>query len=258
MQNRESLLKYIANNQNYTILCHCYVGNLSRLLQTLSLSLSLTTGLEVVKVRSSAMQEACLEIPGAMTTIIGLQDVTLQAMIDAVLKDEEGSLSPSEKELCMGNHLFPKGIVVSGHVKLVQELTRRAESEGASVKPVRVSGAFHSKFMAPAVPKLQAVLKEVDLKMPIFPVYSNVTALPYGSVGEIRTGLALQVTRPVLWDRIVAGMIAEHLEGGAGEGEGPGKAEEVRFMEVGPGRQLKGMLKRINKSAYQQCNNLTV
>ncbi len=212
------------------------------------LLVSLTTGLQVVRDRALAMQEACLQTPGAMATVIGMQEDALRAIIESVLEKEEKGDSP---EVCVGNSLFPGGAVVSGEVGLVREVGRRAEAKGASVRPVRVSGAFHSKLMIPAVGKLEAALRNVRLDMPTFPVYSNVTGLPYGTVEEIRTGLALQVTHPVLWDSAMLHMIRTHLEG-MREDNG------VKILEVGPGRQLKGMLKRISRTAYRQCENITV
>ena len=238
-----------------------------------------------MRVRSLAMQEACLQSPGSMATVIGLKEDTLQAIITSVLADGDspsrrGRGSPSEsdcplegerdspsgrgdspprgeRDVCVGNFLFPGGVVISGEVGLVKEVGRRAEVEGASVKPVRVSGAFHSQLMAPAVPKLRASLETVHLRMPAFPVYSNVTGLPYGSVEEIRTGLALQVTQPVLWDRTMLHMVGEHVDVEE-EGQVKRRTSGVRLLEVGPGKQLKGILKRISRTAYRQCDNLSV
>lgn len=208
-----------------------------------------------MKVRSSAMQEACLKTPGAMATVIGLENKSLQSIITSVLEDTHPS--GAEREVCMGNFLFPGGVVISGEEELVKEVGRRAEEQGASVKPVPVSGAFHSKLMAPAVPKLREILDSVHIKMPNFPVYSNVTGLPYGSMDEIRTGLALQVTHPVLWGSSMLHMIGEHVEVVEKE-EVNRKITGVKLLEVGPGRQLKGMLKRISRTGYRHCDNMSV
>ena len=263
-------------------------------------------GLQLVEARSLAMQEACLESPGAMVTVIGLQETTLQSIIASVVEEEaleptslypssdnettssfesapseatsgepapapskatSGEPAPShskatspwaERVLCVGNYLFPSGMVVSGDLKLVEEVKRHAENAGASsVKPVRVSGAFHSKLMAPAVHKLKAILETIHFEMPLFPVYSNVTGLPYGNVEEIRTGLALQVTHPVLWDRTMVHMIGEHVEV-VKEGEVKRMNSGVKLIEMGPGKQLRGILKRISRSTYRQSEGQTV
>ena len=134
------------------------------------------------------MQQACLETPSTMLTVVGLDHDTLQAIINS---------SDMEGEACIANHLFPRGYVISGSVDRVEMIRKKAEELGATMKEVKVSGAFHSRLMSSAVEKLDAVLQEIDLSLPSIPVYSNVTGLPYSSVAEIKTGLAQQVTSPV-------------------------------------------------------------
>lgn len=182
------------------------------------------------------MQRACSQTPSSMLTVTGLKEEAITAILDAVKH------SHPDCELCIGNHLFPVGFVVSGNAEQVKEVGRQAEMSGAVVKQVRVSGAFHSKLMEPAVAELEAVLKAVDIQEPVVPVYSNVTGLPYKSVNEIRSGLALQVTRPVLWSAIISHVVMT----------------DVKFLEIGPGNQLRGILKRIDRTAYRMSDSLTV
>jgi [acyl-carrier-protein] S-malonyltransferase len=177
-----------------------------------------------------------------MLTVIGLKEEALTAILDAVKQSHPNS------ELCIGNHLFPIGFVVSGNTEQVEEVGRRAERSGAMVKQVKVHGAFHSKLMEPAVAQLKAFLKDVDIREPVVPVYSNVTGLPYASVDEIREGLALQITSPVLWSATISHMITKTAY----------PKPDVKFLEIGPGRQLRGMLKRIDRSAYRMSDSLIV
>lgn len=181
------------------------------------------------------MQAACQLRAGTMLTVIGLVEMELQQMCCEVEASGSG-------EVCIANYLFPKGYVISGCVHSVESVGSRAQSAGASVKKVSVSGAFHSPLMQPAVAKLQSVLQNIHIELPKIPVYSNVTGRPYTSVGEIRDCLALQVTRPVLWETLVRNMITDY--------------PSIRFHEVGPGKQLKAMLRRIDREAYKQCINI--
>lgn len=203
----------------------------------------------MVKVRAAAMQRACSQTPSSMLTIIGLKEGAITDILDTVKH------SHPDCELCIGNHLFQVGFVVSGNAEQVKEVGRQAEVSGAVIKQVRVSGAFHSKLMEPAVAQLEAILKEVDIQEPVVPVYSNVTGLPYTSVDEIRTGLALQVTRPVLWSATISHMVTSQLET-AVVAHRP--KLDVKFLEIGPGKQLRGMLKRIDRTAYRMSDSLTV
>lgn len=182
-----------------------------------------------------------------MLTVLGLSEEVLR---DILLHVRRPGL-----EVCIGNYLSPAGFVVSGHSELLEAVSEEAARAGAVTKEVRVSGAFHSPLMASAVTHLESVLGSVEVRMPAFPVYANVTGCPYESVEEIREGLALQLTHPVLWKSCVSHMIWDHLTARREEEEGD---LEVRVLEVGPGRQLKAMLRRIDKDAYRKCDSLTV
>ena len=198
------------------------------------------SGLHLIKLRAEAMQDACQESEGSMSTIIGVQEAS---SLESLCKQAE------EKGLgtvCIANYIFPKGFVVSGHRQAVDYVRQEAESSlGASVRDVAVSGAFHSPLMASAVPKLRATLDQVEISQPNIRVYSNVTGLPTTSTAEIRTQLAEQVTKPVLWETSIRNMIRDSC----------GKSV---FVELGPGKQLKAMLKRINRDSFKTCLNVEV
>lgn len=175
-----------------------------------------------------------------MSTIIGAQDAS---SLEPLCKQaEEKGLG----KVCIANYIFPKGFVVSGHRQAVEYVSQEAESSlGATARAVAVSGAFHSPLMESAVPKLRAALDEAEISKPNIPVYSNVTGLPCTSAAEIRTQLAEQVTKPVLWEMSIRNMIKD-------------SCSESVFIELGPGKQLKAMLKRISRDSFKTCLNVQV
>ena len=188
------------------------------------------------------MQEACLLNEGTMLTVIGLEEERLEQMCRRVQTSDGGGGGGGGGEVCVANFMFARGCAISGSVHAVETVGNMAEENGASVKKISVSGAFHSPLMEPAVPKLRSVLDTIQINSPKIPVYSNVTGRPYTSVEEIRECLALAVTHPVHWDTVIRSMTQDN----------PG----VQFCEVGPGRQLKAMLRRIDQTAYKQCVNI--
>src|SRR5262249_26124346 len=120
------------------------------------------------------------------------------------------------------------------------ELEYRVADAGARTVRLAVAGAFHTPLMQPAVEALSAALAGVALAPPRVPVWSNVTAQPYAGPPEIKPGLARQVVEPVRWEETMRGLLAS------------GVVE--RFYEVGPGRVLAGLLKRIDRKA--DCRNV--
>ena len=206
------------------------------------------------------MHEACKEQPSGMLTLVGLEEQRVN-LLCRMCKEK----LPTGAEICIANYLFPKGYVVSGTgeaLKLIRELASGLEDVRCTIKDVHVSGAFHSSLMTSAVVKLWKGLEKADISVPRIPVYSNVTGLPYSGVEEIRHRLAEQVIKPVLWEATMRNMIErargreEEPLGEEREGEGEGEGErEVRFVEVGPGRQLRSMLKRIDNNAFKKCIN---
>lgn len=181
------------------------------------------------------MQEACLQSAGTMLTVMGVTEAELDQMCWDV-QTECG------EDVCIANFIFPRGYVISGGVYAVEKVGTKAREAGANVKKVAVSGAFHSPLMQPAVARLQSVLEKIQINIPRIPVYSNVTGRPFSSESEIKDSLALQVTRPVWWEMVIRNMTQDH--------------SNIQFCEVGPGKQLKAMLRRIDKDAYKQCLNI--
>lgn len=186
------------------------------------------------------MQAACDEQPSGMLTLVGLDEAKVQQLCVHCKE------TLPDSEICIANYLFPKGYVVSGGKDAIALL--REVASGATVKEVAVSGAFHSNLMSSAVPRLRDGLAMVDISPPRLPVYSNVTGLPYNDVEEIRRNLAEQIIRPVLWETTIRNMVERERGGRVGEGG-------LKFVEIGPGRQMRAMLKRIDKDAFKNCVN---
>ncbi len=186
--------------------------------------LSFEEGLKVVAERGAAMQEAAEASPSGMVSVLGLEVERIEELCAEVRG--EGTLQ-------IANLLCPGNTVVSGDTAACERLTAAAEAAGAmKVIPLAVAGAFHTDLMQPAVERLSAALSEVKLQPPRVPVLSNVDAQPHSDPNEIRELLIQQVVRPVLWEATLRRMLSE--------GATP-------FYEIGPGRVLRGLLKRVHR-----------
>lgn len=199
-------------------------------------ALTLEGGLQVVNARAKAMQLACKEHPGGMLSVVGMQENALQQLCREVEKE-------GHRTVCIANYIFPKGFVLSGPTSSLQFIQRKLETiSNVRVKGLAVSGAFHSPLMSTAVQLLEDALSKVEVAMPRIPVYSNVTGQHHTSPDEIRRNLCAQVTHPVLWNLTIDNALKNELD--------------TRFVEVGPGRQLRTILKQISHTAY--CESFDV
>ncbi len=187
---------------------------------------SFSDALQLVRLRGELMQKAGEENPGTMAAIVGLAaDIVVEACKEA---SGEGIVQPA-------NFNSPGQIVISGSITGVRKAMEVAKEKGAKLaKELVVSGAFHSPLMQPAKEKLKAALDKIQLRNAKIPVYANVTAQPVTKADDIRRLLFEQVTSPVRWEESVLNMNT----GGA-----------TRFIEVGPGKVLQGLVKRIVASA---------
>ena len=186
--------------------------------------LDLESAVKVVDVRGRAMQACAEASPGGMVAILGLD----REQVIGVCDEARG-----EDVLAVANVLCPGNIVVSGSRAACERVPAVATAAGAmKCVALEVAGAFHTPLMEPAREKLAAVLDEVDLRVPRIPVLSNVDAQPHTDPSEIRALLARQVCGVVEWQASM-----EHL---LSTGVG-------RLWEVGPGRVLRGLLKRIDR-----------
>jgi len=187
-------------------------------------------GLRVVQERGRAMQDAADAVPSGMVSVLGLDADKIEKLCDDARAEGE--------VLRIANYLCPGNIVVSGHNGACERVAELATNAGAmKTIPLAVAGAFHTSLMQPAVERLKKALANVALKPPRIPVISNVDAHPHDNPEEIRKLLVKQVVEPVRWEDSIRKMLAH--------GHTP-------FWEVGPGRVLRGLLKRIDRKAESE------
>ena len=180
---------------------------------------------QLVRFRGQAMQQAGTDFPGTMAAVIGLDRPTLEGIC------EEAS---AEGVVQCANFNSPGQIVLSGSVDGVLKAMELAKAAKARlVTQLQVSGAFHSPLMQSAKDKLSLKLDTFNFYDIKKPVYANVTAKAETSKEEIKENLFLQVTAPVLWEDTIRNMIADGF---------------TDFVEVGPGKVLQGLVKRIDGS----------
>ena len=187
-------------------------------------ALSFEDGLQLVAKRATAMQKACELQPGTMAAVLGLDDSKVEELCATV----DGIVTPA-------NYNCPGQLVISGELKVVEaacEKMKKAGAKRALVLPV--GGAFHSVLMKPAEEELAAAIEQTTFHKPLCPVYQNVTTTAVSNEANIKKNLIKQLTAPVKWTQSVQQMIAD----GATE-----------FIEVGPGKVLQGLVKKINKEA---------
>lgn len=188
-------------------------------------SLSFEDGLRLVKERGRLMYEAGIEQAGTMAAIIGLSPEQVYEICEKL--SEDGVVQPA-------NFNSPGQIAISGDVESVQKAIEQAKEMGAK-KAVElvVSGAFHSPLMNSAQEGLKKVLEQTEINAAAVPLYSNVEAEPVQDEHKIRQLLYQQLSKPVLWQTLIENMIKDGYD---------------RFYENGPGKVLRGLHKRINKS----------
>jgi len=182
-------------------------------------------GLKIVRTRGEAMLQAGIELPGTMAAIVGLEANQVDKICQEVSQTDV---------VQSANFNSPGQVVISGSINGVKRAMELAKERGAKlVKELVVSGAFHSPLMASAKLKLQQKLNETEFNDAIVPVYTNVTAKPVVSKDEISKLLFDQLSSPVRWEETIENMIAD----GA-----------TKFYEIGPGKVLQGLIKRIDKN----------
>jgi [acyl-carrier-protein] S-malonyltransferase len=183
-------------------------------------------GLRLVQRRGQAMQAASDATPSGMVSILGLERSQVEALCDR---------GRGSDVLQVANLLCPGNIVISGHNAACERAAEMAEGAGAmKAVPLAVAGAFHTPIMRPADEKLAAALADVTIRRPRIPVVSNVDAQPHDDPEQIRNLLVQQVIQPVRWEDSLRYALAHGCD---------------QFYEVGPGRVLRGLLKRIDRRA---------
>lgn len=187
-------------------------------------TLSFEDGLKLVSQRAMAMQEACEIQPSTMAAVLALDD----AKVEEICASINGIVVPA-------NYNCPGQLVISGSIEAVTEACEMLKAAGAKrALLLPVGGAFHSPLMEPAREKLAAAIENTNFSDPRCPVYQNVTAAAVSDKSEIRKNLVAQLTAPVRWTQSVQAMWAD----GA-----------TKFTEVGPGKVLQGLVKKIAPEA---------
>jgi [acyl-carrier-protein] S-malonyltransferase len=182
------------------------------------------TGLRIVQRRGQAMQAAALATPSGMASVLGLNEAAIDELCTKVAPDGG---------LWKANLLGPGNVVVSGEKWAIEAVEPAASAMGASrVIPLAVAGAFHSPIMQSGAVSLDEVLAETTFHATRIPVYSNVDATPHDDPAGIRSKLVAQVVGPVRWEESIRRMMADGFD---------------TFYEIGPGRVLTGLLKRIDR-----------
>lgn len=183
-------------------------------------------GLKLVQERGAAMQDAADAVPSGMVSILGMERIQVQSICDS---------ARGNGVLEIANLLCPGNIVISGTNEACERAAEQAEAAGAmKAIPLAVAGAFHTSIMQPAVARLSAALALAPMRRPSLPVISNVDALPHDDPEEIRSLLVKQIVQPVRWEDSLRYLLAQGCD---------------QFYEVGPGRVLRGLLKRIDRKA---------
>lgn len=178
----------------------------------------------LVSKRALAMQKACEMQPSTMAAVLGLED----HIVEAVCADVDGVVVAA-------NYNCPGQLVISGEVKAVEEACERLKERGARrALLLPVGGAFHSPLMEPAREELAKAIENTPFATPICPVYQNVTTFAVTDPEKIKENLIFQLTAPVKWTQSVQNMVND----GA-----------TKFIEVGPGNVLQGLVKKIHKDA---------
>lgn len=181
------------------------------------------TALSLVALRGKLMQNAGEVNPGTMAALIGLDE----KIVDNICLEATQMI---QKPVVPANYNCPGQLVISGDIDAVKKAVELAKENGCRIaKMLPVSGAFHSPLMKPAFDALKKKLDEIEFKAPKFLVYSNVTAEPSESPGVLKENLLNQLVSPVKWTQTVI-----HME----------KVGANRFIEVGPGAVLQGLVKR--------------
>ena len=187
-------------------------------------AINFESGLKLVSKRAEAMQKACDHEPGTMAAVLGMED----DLVEKICADTEGIVVAA-------NYNCPGQLVISGAVPAIEmacESLKNAGARRALILPV--GGAFHSPLMEPARIELANAIDATSFKTPRCPVYQNVVAKAVNDPLEIQKNLIDQLTAPVKWTQSINEML---------------KAGATSFTEVGPGKVLQGLVKKISKEA---------
>jgi len=184
-----------------------------------------TTGLKLVKSRSENMANAGMEKSGTMAALVGLDDETVINLCKSY--EGNGVVVPA-------NFNSPGQVVISGNINAVKWVIKSSRDAGARMAvELNVSGAFHSPLMSPARENLAEMINSLEISNTVYPVFTNVDAKPVTKAIDIKSSLIQQLENPVLWAKSILEMKNKGIN---------------HFIEVGPGKVLQGLNKRIDRS----------
>lgn len=187
--------------------------------------LSFEDGLRLVSARAHAMQKACDSTPSTMAAIVGLLDSEVEDICQTISEESGEVVVPA-------NYNAPGQLVISGSIEGIESAIILAKEKGAKLaKRLSVNGAFHSPFMKPAEEALSKSIASLSFGTPIVPIYQNYSAQPETNAEQIRKNLQLQLTAPVRFTQSISAMV---------------KDGAAAFLEIGPGKVLQGLVKRID------------
>ena len=193
--------------------------------------LNFEDGLRLVSIRAKAMQKSCESTNGTMAAILGLDN----SIIEEICSNIEGTVVAA-------NYNCPGQVVISGEVSAVKNACEKLSETGARRALILpVGGAFHSELMKDAKDELSKAINETSFNSPICPIYQNANGRPEHLVDNIKRNLISQLTSPVKWTQSVNKMIEDGCQD---------------FIEIGPGKVLQGLIKKINRDANVSCPNL--
>ena len=188
-----------------------------------------TTGLKLVKARSENMANAGVEKKGTMAALVGLDDETVMNLCRSY--EGNGVVVPA-------NFNSPGQVVISGNINAVEWVIKSSKNAGARMAvELNVSGAFHSPLMSPARENLAEMINSLEISNTVYPVFTNVDAKPVTKDIDIKSSLIRQLENPVLWAKSILEMKSKGIN---------------HFIEVGPGKVLQGLNKRIDRSIKSQ------
>ncbi|WP_396590627.1 ACP S-malonyltransferase [Allomuricauda sp. R78024] len=215
------LSKVLGENFNPDMVAGHSLGEFSALVANGTLNFE--DGLKLVSQRALAMQKACEVQPSTMAAVLGLDD----EVVEKICQETGGIVVPA-------NYNCPGQLVISGEIEAVNAACEKLKEAGARrALLLPVGGAFHSPLMEPAREELAAAIEATSFSVPICPIYQNVPTTAVTSADEIKTNLISQLTAPVKWTQSVQQMIKD---GGNS------------FVEVGPGKVLQGLVRKIDSS----------
>jgi len=185
-------------------------------------ALSFEDGLTLVAKRANAMQKACVAEPSTMAAIVGMDDKVVEDICASI-----------DEVVVPANYNTIGQLVISGSFKGIDMAIEKLTEAGCkrAIK-LPVGGAFHSPLMEPARVELEQAISETNIQSPICPVYQNVNAMAVTDAAEIKENLVAQLTAPVKWTQTMNNMIADGVSS---------------FTEVGPGKVLQGLVKKVDR-----------